>query len=113
MSLGTVEIPGGESLQIVEATNWRGCVDPREVEGIWTPSGTARLHLLVPGEIRSPGASFGDMMALKGAVPELENGAVLILLWLRIETLVAWRSCILIHMVIAMKTIFHFRLLTV
>lgn len=73
-SQDTVKIPEFGEVEVILAVNAEGCVDPREslspkeVQGTNNNWNTAIHH---EGAERSPGASFGKAMSLKGAVPTL------------------------------------------
>jgi len=79
----TIYVPGQGDFPVIDATNGIACVDPRTPLAI--PNIGPFLYTPYPGmgEVRAPGASFGDVMALVTAYPELavEQAVPLVFAW--------------------------------
>ncbi len=70
----TIRIPEFGEVDIIPTSNTKGCVDPRESlspEQVQGDNSNWNSVVHNEGAERSPGASFGQAMSLKAAVPEL------------------------------------------
>ncbi len=74
--LGQVEIPELGDFAVVAATNAKNCFDPRGTVPVdenanWNSGPAINFVNPMYGEIRTPGGTFGDAMALTGAYPDI------------------------------------------